>query len=78
MLQVFPCGCEFSNLHFPDTMKSCRHKRGRNLILDWFRIGGNDLIGRHIAHNGNSFQNRQMSSTMTVGGSSRTSNNTAS
>jgi len=22
-----PCGCKFSNLHFPDTMKSCRHKR---------------------------------------------------
>ena len=30
-VQGFPCGCEFSNLHFPDKMtrqKSCRHKRG--------------------------------------------------
>ena len=28
-VRVFSCGCEFSNLHFPDTMtrwKSCRHK----------------------------------------------------
>ena len=24
--RVFPCGCEFSNLHFPDKMKSRRHK----------------------------------------------------
>ena len=23
------CGCEFSNLHFLDKMKSCRHKRYR-------------------------------------------------
>ena len=48
------CGCEFShpmwvrvfNLHFPDTMKSCRHTRYRHLILDWFRTGGGDLVGR--------------------------------
>ena len=26
MLQVFLCGCKFSNLHFPDKMESCRHK----------------------------------------------------
>ena len=25
-VQVFSCGCKFSNLHFPDKMKSCRHK----------------------------------------------------
>ena len=25
------------NLHFPDKMKSCRHKRHRHLILSWFR-----------------------------------------
>ena len=29
-----------------DTMKSCRHKRYRHLILNWFRTGGGDLIGR--------------------------------
>ena len=45
-VQVFPCGCEFSNLHFPDKMKSCRHKRHRHLILNWFRTGGGDLVGR--------------------------------
>jgi len=27
-VRVFPCGCEFSNLHFSDKMKSRRHKRG--------------------------------------------------
>jgi|GEM_PF-1659774 len=27
-------------------MKSCRHKRCRHVILNWFRTGGNDLIGR--------------------------------
>jgi len=32
-----------------DTMtrwKSCRHKTYRHLILNWFRAGGSDLIGR--------------------------------
>jgi len=28
-------------------MKSCRHKRHRHLILNWFRTGGNDLIGHY-------------------------------
>jgi hypothetical protein len=46
VLQVFPCGCKFSNLHFPDKIKSCRHKRHRHLVLSWFRSGGNNLIGR--------------------------------
>ena len=35
--EFFPCGCEFSNLHFPDKMKSCRHKKYRHLILSWFQ-----------------------------------------
>ena len=35
-----------SNLHFPDKMKSCRHKAYRQLILNGFRSGVNDLIGR--------------------------------
>jgi len=45
-------GCKFSNLwvrvfnlHFPETMKSCRHKSYRHPILNWFRTGGGDLIG---------------------------------
>jgi len=62
VLQVFPCGCEFSHvgasfqLALPfDKMeilspqetrwKSCRHKRYRHLILNWFRTGGGDLVG---------------------------------
>ena len=54
VLQVFPCGCKFSNLWVQvfqlalafDKMKSCRHKRHRHLILKRFRAGGSDLIGR--------------------------------
>ena len=30
----------------PDKMKSCRHKAYRHLILNGFRSGVNDLIGR--------------------------------
>ena len=45
-LQVFPCGCEFSTCTSPTRWKSCRHKRYRHLILNWFRTGGGDLIGR--------------------------------
>ena len=36
---VFPCGCEFSNLHFPDKMKSCRHKeRWATSLPMWVRV----------------------------------------
>ena len=58
---IFPRGCKFLNCgskfsHVAasfqlagstrDKMKSCRHKRYRHLILNWFRAGGGDLIGR--------------------------------
>jgi len=37
--QRFPCGCKFSNLHFPDKMKSCRHKRrGVRVFNLWVRV----------------------------------------
>ena len=42
----FPMWVRVFNLHFPDKMKSRRHKTYRNLTLDWFRTGGGDLIGR--------------------------------
>ena len=45
-VRVFPCGCEFSTCTSPTRWKSCRHKRHRHLTLNWFRTGGNDLIGR--------------------------------
>ena len=45
-VRVCPCGCEFSTCTSPTRWKSCRHKRYRHLILNWFRTGGNDLIGR--------------------------------
>jgi len=32
----FPMWVRVFNLHFFDKMKSCRHKRYRHLILDWF------------------------------------------
>ena len=46
------CGCKFSHVGASfqlalafDTMKSCRHKRYRHLILNEFRTGGGDLVG---------------------------------
>jgi len=39
-------GASFQLAHAFDKMKSCRHKRSRHPILNWFRTGGNDLIGR--------------------------------
>ena len=45
-VHVFNPLVHVSNLHMPSTRwRSCHHKRHRHLILNWFRAGGNDLIG---------------------------------
>ena len=60
--RLFELWVRVFNLHFSDTMKSCRHKRYRNLILDWFRTGDNDLIGRRrgIQRQGETYRQKSL------------------
>jgi len=63
------CGCKFSHVAASfqladstrDKMKSCHHKTYRHLILNWFRSGGNDLIGRRRGIQRQGETNRQKS-----------------